>query len=60
MINRRELFTWWRRSVAPPARPARDAAPPLARVVGPTRIDDPEPFSLEAFYAARAKPRDEP
>lgn len=59
MINRRELFTWWRRS-APPVRPTRDPAPPLARVVGPTRIDDPEPFSLEAFYAARAKPGDNP
>jgi hypothetical protein len=50
MINRRELFTWWR---VKPVRARRDDAPPLARIVEPTRIDDPEPFSLAAFYAAR-------
>lgn len=60
MINRRELFTWWRRTPTAPVRPVRDVAPPLARVVGPSRIDDPEPFSLEAFYTARAKLRGEP
>jgi hypothetical protein len=50
MINRRELFTWWRTKP-----PARREAPVLARVVPPTAVDDPEPFSLEAFYAARVK-----
>jgi hypothetical protein len=53
VINRRQLLTWWRR----PARPDDEPTPVLARFVAPTPIDDPEPFSLEAFYAARAKER---
>lgn len=63
MINRRELFTWWRTAPAPPPTvdvAVRDRAPLLARVVEPTAIDDPEPFSLDAFYAARANCRGTP
>jgi hypothetical protein len=63
MMSRRQLFTWWRR----PPRPARAAAPPRAaeppvpplpaRAVEPVWIDDPAPFSLDAFYRARAEER---
>jgi hypothetical protein len=56
MMSRRQLFTWWRHPPAPPlARPPEPAVPPpLSRVVDPVWIDDPAPFSLEAFYRARA------
>ena len=63
MMSRRQLFTWWRRAPAPalalaPAL-ARASEPPLppppARAVEPVWIDDPAPFSLEAFYQARAE-----
>lgn len=54
MMTRRQLFTWWRRS-PDNAREPREA--PLARIVEPTPIDTAEPFSLEAFYAARKEGR---
>ena len=53
MMSRRQLLTWWRRAPAPPPAPI----PPPARTVPPVWIDDPEPFSLEAFYRARAEER---
>jgi hypothetical protein len=54
-LTRRQVLTWWRR----PPQAAHAVAPPsvtLARLVEPTAVVDPEPFSLEAFYSARAKP----
>lgn len=49
-MNRRDLFTWWRKK---PESATREVAPALARIVEPTLVEDPEPFSLATFYAAR-------
>jgi hypothetical protein len=54
-MSRRQLFTWWRRAPAPAPEPP--VPPPPSRAVAPVWIDDPEPFSLEAFYRARAEER---
>ncbi len=54
MITRRELFTWFRRGE--PSRTPAPVAEPIARpVLEPVWIDDDKPFSLEAFYQARAE-----
>jgi hypothetical protein len=60
MMSRRQLFTWWRGAPAPARAPEPPIPPPPARAVDPVWIDDPapfspEPFSLEAFYRARAR-----
>ena len=59
MMSRRQLFTWWRCAPARPPDLARAPEPPIppppARAVDPVWIDDPAPFSLEAFYRARAR-----
>jgi hypothetical protein len=62
MMSRRDLLTWswWRRPAPEPPRP-----PPPACVVDPVWIETAgpgpappvAPFSLEAFYAARAAER---
>jgi hypothetical protein len=53
MITRRELFTWFRKKPA-----EHSSADPVARpVLEPVWIDDAKPFSLEAFYQARAEQR---
>ena len=59
--TRREILAWWRHRNPPEprraVRPEGEAMdlPIALPVTEPVWLDAPAPFSLEAFYAARAR-----